>query len=515
MLAFAVVLVSLRLLAAHFGELTEGDEILIAEGIATIRNGSLGPIYRYGPQLGYYRIVLWLTGLFGDIGRAPVVMVLLSALAGILIPILGLFAFRDELSARVRVLLAVLLTFNPALWTAATYGNTAMPSVALICLSFVILSNRPDRIGELAALGAFAVAIVMRADAVLTTGALGLLLWRNHGRFVPAFFRVASVGLALLLLYGLLFAADPLMAGTFATVGDHLTNTFPTLFWDFLLWAFSPIPLAFAILGLREMEPKHRWLLATVAAWVLPIFLFYFGNTTTPRYHLQAVFPLTLAAALGVWSAVDLFASYRRLATVAAIGLACLHAFVAVGRFVPAESRSWLHGGSVPTHDGEFSTGAFLYKTFIWNRPDIRTHLTTRYELPESVRRWTEELETARYAGRHVIVVADGVYSPLLHWAAEFKNARVTSYHAEATNNCHEFELAMHGARVTTTDLPRMRKNSNCRIEAEAGDELWIVRPRADAAVDLPQAHLTAGLSLERIPGDDPHLRRFRVIAPS
>jgi hypothetical protein len=513
---FVAVVATMRLLAAHFGELTEGDEILIADAVATIGSDGLGPIYRYGPQLGYYRVVLWLSGALGGPAGIPIAMVLLSALAGIAIPVFGLFAFRDTLSVRERLLLGMVLTLNPALWTAATYGNTAMPSVALMCAAVTLLSNTPGRRVEFLALLLFAGAILMRADAVLATGAIGLLLWHNHKSAMAAFIRVAAVGMSLLGLYGVLFAADPLMAGTLETVGKHLTNEFPTLFWDLLLWAFSPIPLAFAILGLREMEPRRRWLLATVVAWVLPFFAFYFGNTTTPRYHLQAVFPLSVATAIGIWAFTELVTRWRRVVTAATLAAVFAHAFVAVGRYVPGKPRDWLHGGSVGTHDGAFSTGGFVYKTFWWGRPHISRHLTTRYTLPAAARRWVDELATDRYAGRHVVVIADGIYSPMLHWAAQLRRAEVTAYHPrDQSTTCHQFELGLAGARVTTSDLSRLRQNESCRLVAQVGDEVWIVRPQSSAGTTLARARLASGLDLERIPGGDDMLHRYRITNPS
>jgi hypothetical protein len=483
--AFALLLVVARLLAAHMGLLTEGDEILIAEGVGVIHNDSQGPVYRYGPQVGYYRFVLATTALLGDLARAPAVMVFLSALAGALIPTLGLLAFPSDLSRRERWLLALALAFNPAIWESSAYGNTAMPSAALVCSALVLLSRRPSFWGEGLALTLFGLAILARADAVLATGGLGLILWRNHGRLRAAFVRVAALGLTIALIYGALVAVDPLMQGFLATVGKHLTNSFITQFWDYLLWGMSPIPLAFAVLGLRELAPRRGWLLATIAAWCIPVFAFYFASTTTPRYHLLVVFPLSVASVVGLVAVTNLFSRGRRLATGIAYGLAFAHAVVAVGRFTPGTKRSWLREGNIPTHDGRFSTGALLYKTYRWRSPDVDRLLAFRYTVPPNAGEWVRALRSGDHTGRRIVLISDGVYLPLLHWIAELERYRVTSFRADNARDCVAFEWTANGAQVSLTDFPRLRDNPSCRIAASAGDEVWIVKP--ESADGLPQ----------------------------
>ena len=63
--AFAVTLFVGRLLAAVYGKFIENDSTSLAAGIAAIYRGAGGDIYRYGPQVGYYQLLSWLTGLFG------------------------------------------------------------------------------------------------------------------------------------------------------------------------------------------------------------------------------------------------------------------------------------------------------------------------------------------------------------------------------------------------------------------------------------------------------------------
>jgi hypothetical protein len=484
------------------GRLTEGDEILIAEGIGIVHNESMGPVYRYGPQVGYYRLVLLLTEALGDLARAPAIMVLLSVVAGTVIPTLGLFAFPSDLGRAERWLLALALAVNPAIWESSAYGNTAMPSVALACCALVVLSRRPSRLGEGIALALFGVAILVRADAVLATGALGLLLWRNHGRLRPAVVRVAALGLTMAAVYAVLIFADPLMRGFLATVTKHLTNNFQTQFWDFLLWSMSPIPLALAVIGLRELEPRRRWLLATIAAWCIPVFAFYFASTTTPRYHLLVVLPLSVASVVGLVGVARMFTRAPRVAYAALVALAFAHAFVAVGRFTPGRSRSWLSEGSIGTHDGAFSTGAFLYKAYRWRRPELDRIAALRYSVPPAGDGWLRELAAGRHSGGEVLVVADGVYAPLLHWLVELRGLRIAQYLADNTSDCWQFKFDAYGARVTMTDFTRLKENPRCRLAARPADEVWIVKPESADGPERLLARLPAGLALASVSAD-------------
>ncbi len=198
---FALFVFALRALASGVGSFMEGDEISIASGIAAIVRDVPGVTYRYGVQFGYYRLVAFLTMLTGgDLTRIPIVMSWLSLVSGVVIPVCGLFAFRDELSVRERWLVAALLTANPIIWLSARYGNTAMPSVACTALAITILSNRPRLLGEVVAMCSFAVAITLRADAVLVSGGVFFLLWRNHRAFIRAALPLALVGGTILVL---------------------------------------------------------------------------------------------------------------------------------------------------------------------------------------------------------------------------------------------------------------------------------------------------------------------------
>lgn len=236
--ALAVALLFARLLSASYGAFYEGDEISIAAGVAGIARDNVAHLYRYGPQVGYYRLVQGLNALFqGGVLTIPLIMVTLSVLAGTLIPLLGLYAFRGDLTRVERWLLAATLAASPILWTSSRYGNTALPAAALVVAAVVLLSNRPQKLGELAALVLFGSAILVRADSVLATGAIGVLLWRNHGSFTAAAWRVGAVGLALATIFAALFAWDPYMIQIMGDVRTHLTIPDRTRFFELLIWA--------------------------------------------------------------------------------------------------------------------------------------------------------------------------------------------------------------------------------------------------------------------------------------
>ena len=94
-----IVLALVRILAANYYWFFEQDEIGIAVGVAALVRGNDGDLYRYGPQLGYYRLVQCITHVFGgQVMTIPVVMITLSAISGAAIPALTLRVFRATIS---------------------------------------------------------------------------------------------------------------------------------------------------------------------------------------------------------------------------------------------------------------------------------------------------------------------------------------------------------------------------------------------------------------------------------
>ena len=204
-----------------------------------------------------------------------------SAFVGALVPVTALFAFNSELTMRQRWLAAFVIAANPILWKSSQYGNSAMAALGFVCVAMMLLSNRPRQLLEIVALVIFAVAILVRADSILLTPLAGFLLFRNYGSISAAALRVILFGIGIAVLYALLFSFDPHIDNAASAVSAHFTLWRKTMFWEYLLWAISPIPLIFAILGLSRLLDWRPLLCLTLLIWFIPPMAMYFTSTTT------------------------------------------------------------------------------------------------------------------------------------------------------------------------------------------------------------------------------------------
>ena len=313
----------------------EGDDIVIAAGVAALINDNCGDDYRYSVQPGYYRLVEGIVrGMGGDIGLVPEVMFALSAIAGAWLVALGLLAFPKQLGTRERWVLSAVLLANPILWVSSQYGNTGLLSCALGTSAVVWLSRSPGRIGEACALLLWGCATLVRNDAVLLVGAIAWLLWRRHG-LKGMVGRGAVLGVVMGAVLGAMIAFDPRMQNPLVAVGDHVLNDdVRTHFFKYLLWAMSPLPLVFALVGTGQLIHRRDSLLPALFLWMLPVGAFYFGSTTTPRYFLLMAFPLSMLTALGAVGVHRRLWGGRSRSVAAAIAvLLGLHLVVALGHF--------------------------------------------------------------------------------------------------------------------------------------------------------------------------------------
>jgi hypothetical protein len=519
-LVLALALLVARLLSASYGAFYEGDETSIAAGVAGIANDSAAHLYRYGPQVGYYRLVQAINALLGGaVSTIPVVMVTLSVIAGTLIPLLGLFAFRADLTKVERWLLAGTLAVNPILWTSSRYGNTAMPAAALVVAAVVLLSNRPSKRGELLALALFGSAILVRADAVLATGAVGVLLWRNHASYVKAAMRVGALGLVLAAVYGVLFAVDPYMVQIFGDVGQHLTTPDRTRFFELLLWAISPFPLVYAILGLRDLEPSRRWLLAVIAAWCVPSMGFYFASTTTPRYFILPAFAIATASAVGMAGVARMVPRWPRLAWAVVLLTASLHLFVGLSNFYPSVRRSWLTDARVGSHDGDVLAGAFLYDSYL-RRPVssagvFRPLSRARKPAERSYLTAVRQLREGMHRGERILLIFAGGDGHGIHYFLQ--DAGPTLADKERRYRIID-PVTYHvgGARLTAIGIYRVEEAGAGPIDVQAGDAVWLLNrspgntPDTEATIaTLMPPGLTLG-QRARMP-DAPMLWTYRV----
>lgn len=506
-----------RLLSATYGAFYEGDEISIASGVAGIAQDNAAYLYRYGPQFGYYRLVEGLTAAFGGaVLTIPVVMTTLSVLAGTFIPLAGLYAFRRDLTKVERWLLAGTLAANPILWTSSRYGNTAMPAAALVVGAVLLLSNRPKRGGEIAALVMFGAAILVRADSVLASGAIGVLLWRNHGSFWAAFVRVALLGAIMAGIYGALFAFDPYMLQILGDVRAHLTTPDRTRFFELLVWAISPFPLAYAILGLRDLEPARRWLLATIVAWCVPSMGFYFAATTTPRYFVLPAFAIAIASAVGMYSVARLVPRWPLLAWTFVLGTASLHMFVGLSNFYANVKRGWLTDARVGSHDGDVLAGAFLYNSYVQHHQSVLHPRVGRIApVDQSYVAAFDALTRGDHRGENILLIYSGGEGHVVHFFAQNYKATVVDKRRVYRNE-DAISYDIGGARLTAMGLYRFDSDSAPQVPVHAGDVVWLLNRSAGNAPDTESrvaAHMPAGLVLgtaERM-HETPLLWSFRV----
>jgi len=517
----AALLLMLRYFASNLGLMVEGDEITIAAGLAAIQRDMPADLYRYGVQFGYYHLVSALATLVGGpIYRIPDLMVLLSVVAGTVLPLAGLMAFRDTLTRGERWLLFALLVANPVIWQSAQYGNTAMPSVALTAVAACLLSNRPGRGGELVAMACFGAAILIRADAVLVTSGIFALLWWHHRRFWRAAAPVALTGLVVGLVFLVALRLDPRMGSMVEQVAAHTREPFLTHFVEFLVFAVSPIPLLLAAAGARDLQRERPVLLAVLAAWVIPLSLFYFPATTTPRYLLHIMLPISVASAVGIWGSLPRTGRFRTLGGIAILGAAFLHLFVGLSAFTAARTRSWLADATLPSHDGPVYTGALLYKSFRWRpaRPGP-TGAPFRYvPFSESEKSLTGLLDTLRsgaHRGERVVLVVSPGYSERAHFLVQAGGANVVRFDPGwPFLRMTHFEIG--GAELAMVNIVQLTRGQG-QLPVTAGDEvLGLFQRREEADSAFNQVRLS-GLAWESLGLRPPSTRlwRFRsVVAP-
>jgi hypothetical protein len=164
----------------------------------------------------------------------------------------------------------------------------------------------------------------------------------------------------------IIYAADTRLDDGAAAVAAHMTVRNRTQFWEYLLWAMSPIPLFFAALGVRVLADRRPGLLGAVVLGCLGPMLFYFRATTTPRYFLLATVPVAIAVAVGMSDVAGYLRERwgNRPAWAAVLAAGCLHLFVGMGQF-PADRLRAIVDDADSTYDGPMPTGSPLSRP-IW-----------------------------------------------------------------------------------------------------------------------------------------------------
>jgi hypothetical protein len=509
---FFVVLLTARLMGAYFQYFWEEDELSLAAGTAALVRDSIGGgLYRYAPQLGYYRFIEGVDLLLGGrVGLIPFIMKAVSALSGALIPLAALFTFRRALTVQERWLMAAVLTVNPIVWTSAQYGNSGMLQAAMIAVAVAILSNRPRVGAETLSLVLFGLAVVARADAILVAPVVAYLIWVNHpGRRGAAIARAVLVSMAVAVPYALALAFDPRSDNMGTEIALHIFNSwYPTMFWEYLIWAISPIPLLVAFVGFRQLLAERREVWGFVLAWCTVPILFYYGSTTTPRYFLLTAVPIALCTAVGVTDLARVTARIVRpsLAWATVLLLVNVHLFVGLGRFTPDNVLNPFIGPTLRTHDGFMPTGALLYWTYnpsgkLLGNLGLRGFGEGSF-YGEGFPALFTDLRSGAREGRTAVILLDGGFAHGFHYYAQLEQAtyvsRVPGLYFET-----ETWLELDGMRIMTISREAPQWEGLERLELQSGDLIY--RMRGDPFPDAVTVEkLPPGLELELLTSSPP-----------
>ncbi len=509
-----------RLIFAAYGSWYESDDIFIATGVAALVNDNIGDTYRYGPQLGYYRLVQLICIVLGSkVSLIPSIMVTLSAFAGALIPFLGFFIFRNILSSLERILLLFFMYINPVLWTSSRYGNVAIVALLFCIMSIVILSNKPMKVAECFALALFGIAILIRADSVLLFPLIAWLTYLNHNSIKKMITIGMVAGTILIVIYGIIFSIDSRMDNCYSTVTTHLFNpNFPTMFWDYLMWSFSIFPIMLAVIGFRELIVERGRILGFVLIWCLPVCMFYYGSTTTPRYFLLIVLPISLLSVIGLTRLAGLLVQRYKPSIVWSILiiLSSIHLFVGLGHFKPDSLKNIIQNAYFYTHDGVMYTGGFLYhggilheaikngsfsfKKFGFNDPYFAS---INQELNNN------ELFSGRE--RKIIVLLDSGEALQFHFHAQAANAEYISRPPTRPEFAYGTETIFKIGKVTFITFFSSSETFKemDHLDVGASDEFWEIGKSNIAEIN---SKTPVGLTLVPIQSSTKSIKKYQFI---
>jgi hypothetical protein len=363
----------------------------------------------------------------------------------------------------------------------------------------------------------------VRADTVLLAPLVFFLLLRSEGSLTRALAWSAALGVLMLGVYAAIFAMDPRIDNAVASVSRHMGSADnETRFWEYLLWSISPLPLIFAVWGMRSLLDSRPRLLALLLLWCLPTMLFYFRATTTPRYFVNVAFPLGIAVAVGMVEVAGRLRVWLRapLAWALVIGLTTVHLFVALGHFRPDKLGWPLYGATISTHDGPMPTGALLYLSFHDDYsaakalPHIRfATLTTQHWEGPSFTRAARRLADPAAPRRTVVVLLTGGWGHAFHYHVQVAGAHYVSRVASDAPWASEAWMELGNSRVMTIADWSDHYKRLPQFKVAAGDQIWVLTretfPDSAALSKLPPA-----LSLVAAESFDPHIRVFDVVGP-
>ncbi|MDX1579936.1 MAG: hypothetical protein R3266_15740, partial [Gemmatimonadota bacterium] len=318
-------------------------------------------------------------------------------------------------------------------------------------------------------------------------------------------------------------AVDPRLDGAAAALARHMMNAeWTTQFWEYLLWAMSPLPLVFAVLGLRALADDRHVLFWTAVLGSLGPMLFYFRATTTPRYFLLAVVPIAIASAVGMTDVIRALRGRLRpaVAWTGVLALGTAHLFIGLGRFPATPLQAIVTEARIPTHDGLMPTGALLYDTYLRGglfRQSLGHPGFGRASRPNpegvTFRAALEELD-GRDGDQTVILLFDAGWDHAFHFHAQ--EAGATYVAREPGDSSAPFasetwlevgDVSLMPVRFGGPDYAALD-----RLDVSPGDEVWVTG-RNEREADAFRDKVPAGLRLRRVESFHPRIRVFRVEA--
>lgn len=322
----------------------------------------------------------------------------------------------------------------------------------------------------------------------------------------------------------LILVFDPRLDGATAAVATHMFGQDGrTQFWEYLLWAVSPLALMFGILGARALSESRLALLGAVLLGCAGPMAFYFHATTTPRYFLLITAPIAIVIAVGMSDVAKRLRGWKGpgVAWLAVLGLGTLHVFVGLGQFPANDPRAIITDARIMTHDGPMPTGALLYDTYLRNgflsqsfrNPGFGKSVRPNWE-GVTFTRALEELERRRDTEQTVLLLFDAGWDHVFHFHAQVAGATYVSREPgdPSAPFASETWLEVGDVSLMTIRYGGPDYANLTRFDVAEGDEVWITGdgefPEARTEEKLP-----SGLGPRPVDSFDPRIRVFRVEA--
>ena len=288
----------------------ESDGNHIANGVTQMLLGESPKntfSYRYEAQSGTYWMTYWLSKISG---MKPLMSFgVLSAISALVFLLSASFSLAQFTKGDFALIGLMLLTFQES-WTNAYYPNSNILAAAFLFSGFLmsIRSRKPTSLifaGLLLGLGVW-----MRFDALLIFPALPLL--SHHNSWRETGYKSFLIGIwAGITILAALYLSDVSLREILLSSQRHFqlrAATTPGLGIPWLgnsnvkshLAYFSLFNLALLGLSLIFLLSSHQWkIIGIFGLGVLPVYLTYLGDLTTPKYLLYVTPFFSLLAVKG------------------------------------------------------------------------------------------------------------------------------------------------------------------------------------------------------------------------